>query len=331
MAFLFDNLTCFNFERYFSSEELCLAFLQGMDCIPSGRINCVKTLNCAGLMMKSTDAHIKAGYYLRCNTCKERVNPLANSYFSCGKLTFRQYLEEIFAFVSRFTYTQGLEQCVHSPNTIVDHNFQFRLIAETVMMAESRKIGGLGCIVEVDETHGVTRKNNVGRLLHNQNEQVWLLGGICRETRESFLVRVPDRRESTIINVMAKYVDPNSFILTDMFPSYQNLRQHYPHHAWVNHSKNFLNPNDHTINTQKIENYFGKFKDKICCWGRKDQNDALQEQWIHSYAGKHIYWQSKLDHLSPGRRLECFLHDIARVYPGAGRRGLQLEDYDGYN
>jgi hypothetical protein len=107
--------------------------------------------------------------------------------------------------------------------------------------------------VEVDETHGVTRKNNVGRLLHNQNEQVWLLGGLCRETKESFLVRVPDRRESTIINVMTKYVDPNSFILTDMFPSYQNLRQHYPHHAWVNHSKNFLNPNDRTINTRKLK------------------------------------------------------------------------------
>ncbi len=46
---------------------------------------------------------------------------------------------------------------------------------------------------------------------------------------------------------------------------------------------------------------------------------------------ENIYWQSKLDHLSPGRRFECFQRDIARVYPGAGKRSLQLEDYDGYN
>ncbi|KAI5152559.1 hypothetical protein ENBRE01_2920 [Enteropsectra breve] len=82
------------------------------------------------------------------------------------------------------------------------------------------KLGGPDAIIEVDETHIVFRKDNRGRIL--AGERYWIIGAICRETK-NIVLQVVRRRTSVI-------------------------------------SSNFVDPDDPTIHTQNIERFWNPLK-----------------------------------------------------------------------
>ena len=48
-----------------------------------------------------------------------------------------------------------------------------------------------------------------------------VFGGVCRETRECFLVAVPDRTAQTLLAVIRQHIHPNTTILSDEWRAYQ--------------------------------------------------------------------------------------------------------------
>ncbi|KAL3108898.1 hypothetical protein niasHT_011448 [Heterodera trifolii] len=58
--------------------------------------------------------------------------------------------------------------------------------------------------VEIDEAIFTKRKNNVGRVLPEQ----WVFGGICRETKECFMVDVEDRTSATLLAIIEDRIAP---------------------------------------------------------------------------------------------------------------------------
>ena len=80
-------------------------------------------------------------------------------------------------------------------------------------------------------------------------EGVWIFGGIERtEKKKLFLVKVKDRKESTLLELIKKHVKPGSHIVTDGWRGYYNLSDEIEYkHSIVNHSIGFKNSeNEHT-------------------------------------------------------------------------------------
>ena len=64
--------------------------------------------------------------------------------------------------------------------------------------------------MEIDEALFIKRKNNASRKLPEQ----WILGGLCRNTREVFMVAVPDRTATTLA-VIREIIVPGSVVMSD--------------------------------------------------------------------------------------------------------------------
>ena len=102
-------------------------------------------------------------------------------------------------------------------------------------------IGGAGLTVEVDETHEGKfgkRKYNKGRLVEGQ----WMVGGICRETKDIFLaVCLGNKRDApTLTDIIERHVDKQSTIIPDCWRAYDQLDADGWNHLTVNHHLNFV-------------------------------------------------------------------------------------------
>lgn len=113
-------------------------------------------------------------------------------------------------------------------------------------------------IVEIDESLFLRRKYNRGRILNNQ----WYVGGIERGTKNVFIVPVENRNAETMANIIQQYVLPGSTIITDKWRAYSTALEQLPNysHQSVNHSLNFVDPNNPLVHTQNIEGLWSRSK-----------------------------------------------------------------------
>ena len=72
----------------------------------------------------------------------------------------------------------------------------------------------------------------------SNRRQCWVLGGICRETNEFFLVECPDnkRDRSTLEALIQQHIHPGTTIYTDGWSGYKHLEHLGYRWDWVNHS-----------------------------------------------------------------------------------------------
>lgn len=120
------------------------------------------------------------------------------------------------------------------------------------------KIGGVGHVVEIDESMFSKRKYNVGRAVRS----LWVVGGIDLMTDDTFFVEVTHRSREVLRRIILENVELGTTICTDEWAGYINLEEIGYHHLTVNHSRYFVDP-DTGANTQRIENSWCVFKKKI--------------------------------------------------------------------
>ena len=142
-------------------------------------------------------------------------------------------------------------------------------------LATDGKIGGVGMTVEIDESKFGKRKYQRGRLIEGQ----WVLRGICRETREIFLVALPEnkRDRQTLEPLILEHEAPGSTIITDCWKAYDNLGADGFQHLTINHSYNFVDP---TIgaHTNTVENLWWQIKRQLPDTHRQLDTAPV---WVH--------------------------------------------------
>ena len=134
-----------------------------------------------------------------------------------------------------------------SDSTINDWCLFAREVCVDWVLKKSKKIGGAGK-TEIDESKFGKRKYNMGRLIEGQ----WVFGGLCRETREFFMVPVADRTLATLLDVMHQYIENGSTIGFDCWKAYDCLENKGYKHLKVNHSVNFVDPDRLLVHIQIV-------------------------------------------------------------------------------
>jgi len=75
---------------------------------------------------------------------------------------------------------------------------------------------------------------------------------LVRETKDIFIVVVPDRSSETLLSVIQDKILEGTTIISDCWKSYNCLSEHNFQHLTVNHTYNFVNP-ETNAHTQNIE------------------------------------------------------------------------------
>ena len=134
-----------------------------------------------------------------------------------------------------------------SCSTIVDWCSFAREVCATILEFESQPIGGVGKIVEIDESNFGKRNYHRGRRV----DGVWVFGGIERESRRCFMVSVEDRIVATHTHNKAIHSSWNKGYVC-CWKSYDRLEEEGYIHGTVNHSLEFVNSEtgDHTQNIE---------------------------------------------------------------------------------
>ncbi|KCZ79254.1 hypothetical protein H312_03359 [Anncaliia algerae PRA339] len=117
------------------------------------------------------------------------------------------------------------------------------------------KIGGIGNVIEVDESRFSKGKYNVTKVVRSP----WILGGMDLETGDVFFAEEINRNMETINNILLENIELDNTIVTDSWREYVEFNQLGFIHLTVNDSENFIDPLT-GANTQAIENRWSIYK-----------------------------------------------------------------------
>jgi len=128
-------------------------------------------------------------------------------------------------------------------------------------------------VVEIDESLFKKRKYNRGRV----TDGFWVVGGIERGTKRSFFEKVERKDADTLRRVINNDVLPESIVITDEWAAYPPASLNMPliEHRTINHTENFVDPNDPEIHTQTVVNLSSRVKELV-----RRKKGILRESYI---------------------------------------------------
>ena len=135
---------------------------------------------------------------------------------------------------------------------------EFRENIDLMLEEHHHKIGYSGIIVQNDECHLGKRKYNRGHKV----DGVWVWGGIEQNNEKKlFLIEVPDRKKTTLTDLIQQHVIEGSIIVTDGWKVCNGLSGLCEHYI-VNHSLMFKD-SETGASTNTIEEIWNAVKHNI--------------------------------------------------------------------
>ncbi|KAF7689118.1 hypothetical protein CDIK_2861 [Cucumispora dikerogammari] len=165
--------------------------------------------------------NISDGLVWRCKSlkCNKKENSIRkNSVLFRLKISLKKIIEIIYEW-SINSKIKDIKREVEVDYCTI--NSVFRLIRNKLKKEKFNKIGGKGCVVEIDETAVTKRKFEKGKT----NATLWCVGGVCRIHKDFFFELTRVRNKPTLHNIVNKHVDKGSDIITDEWKAYNGLNK----------------------------------------------------------------------------------------------------------
>lgn len=233
-------------------------------------------------------------YRWRCHnaSCLLEVGLREGTWFTGSKYPLNNAILFIYSWTKKYTTTLFCkDELSMSAETVTNWKNYLREVCADSLLKNPIKIGGYGMTVEIDESCFTRRKHNVGRIYPNQ----WVFGGICRETKKSFLYSVPNKNKDTLIACIKECILPGSVIISDLWKAYSTIERIEGYdfkHYTVNHSENFVDPST-GAHTQSIESLWAaaKRRNKIEAGTRRTMLDSYlcEFMWRQRNMGKDLF------------------------------------------
>ena len=161
-----------------------------------------------------------------------------NSWLVDTKLPLETVVEFVYLWSQGFTHSEVMHELKLSKKTVTEWFMFFRESCIFAIMERSEQIGGNGVEVEIDESKFGKQKYHRGHKVEGQ----WVFGGREKYDKQKvFMIPVHNRKASTLIPIIKKWIAPGSIIHSDCWKAYSNLQKMGYTHVTVNHSKEFIN------------------------------------------------------------------------------------------
>ena len=126
---------------------------------------------------------------------------------------------------------------------------------------------------------GPTRHSEAAKL--RERSRATVFAAVERGGRIKATV-LPSRRGPALKRTVIEWVEPESIIITDDWPAYNGLDQHYISHSRINHSAGWYVQGDTHTNT--VEGFFGHLKPSIRGTYRK-----VSHKWLQGYLNEFVW------------------------------------------
>ncbi|KAL3119189.1 hypothetical protein niasHT_003476 [Heterodera trifolii] len=250
-------------------------------------------------------AQAPEGLTWRCNNCRKametetssRMSIRIGSFFDNSHLTIKQILRLAYWWAQHPTSkleTVMRENEISSRMTIIDfYNFLRDLCqAWVIRLQEQERLGGMGRVVEIDESKFFRAKYNRGRMLQRQYD--WVFGMLERGSNKVRFFPVAARDAATLLPLIADNIEPGTLIVSDGWAAYggiQNMQQRYDH-RWVNHRVFFVDPQDRQVHTQGIEATWGALKTSLR--HLRGSNEEMLPTYLFQYMFRRYHGNAKI-------------------------------------
>ncbi|XP_066946384.1 uncharacterized protein [Macrobrachium rosenbergii] len=166
----------------------------------------------------------------------------------------------------------------------------------------NKKIGGANQTVEINQSEFGKKKCSVRCVVEGQ----WAFGGICRETRQFFMVPVEECNRETLLHIVKEKIEPGTTVLSDCWKAYDCMSSAEFKHLKVSRTLNFKDVESGALTNatkRKLQN-----TKSLALWIRKRRLN-LVGHLATSYFKRHV--------TDSTRRLHVFLHAASQLYPPA--------------
>jgi len=248
-------------------------------------------------------ARLSDGALWQCSKCKRSISLRKESWFSGSHLSLSDILKLTWMWVHKVPAATICVELGAAEHTAADWASFCREVCGLFLSKCSKKIGGPGKTVEIDESKFGKRKYNRGRHVDGQ----WVLGGIERESKRSFFAPVEKRDAETLIPIIEAYVEPGTTIITDCWKAYSTLGERGYIHQVVNHSKEFVS--EEGFHTNTIESTWHALKRSLPRYGART---GMYNAYFEEYIVRKLHLRDSDDPFL------AFLEIISSIYPGTG-------------